>query len=93
MSVCSCMVKTCILKLFLATVLGLNDSENNTITIVKIVVFTIVNTIMIVGYQFFNTLIINKKGIKLSSIAHGLEYRSRFVYFTKLLPEQLINIP
>ena len=40
------------------TNVGLSDSENNTITIVKIVVFTIVNTITIVGYQFFNTLII-----------------------------------
>ena len=29
--------------------LGLSDSENDTITIVKVVVFTIVNTIMIVG--------------------------------------------
>ena len=49
--------------------LGLSDSENNTIMIVKIVVFMIVNTITIVGYQFINTMIIN---IRLSSIAHGL---------------------
>ena len=41
--------------------LGLSDSENNTITIVKILVFTIVNAITIVGDQFFNTMIINKK--------------------------------
>ena len=40
---------------------GLSNSENNTITVVKIVVFTIVNTITIVGYQFFNTMIINKE--------------------------------
>ena len=30
--------------------IGLGDSENNTITIVKIVVLTIVKTITIVGY-------------------------------------------
>ena len=53
-------------------ILGLSDSENNTITIAKIVVFTIVNTITIVGYHFFNTLIINKKGINLSSITYDL---------------------
>ena len=40
--------------------------------IAKILVFTIVNTITVVGYQFINTM-----------IAHGLKYRSRFVYFTK----------
>ena len=45
----------------LVITVGLSDSENNTITIVKIVVFTIVNTITIVGYQFFNTMIINKE--------------------------------
>ena len=39
----------------------LSDSENNTITIVKILVFTIVNTITIVGDQFFTTMITNKK--------------------------------
>ena len=38
-----------------------SDNENNTITIVKILVFTIVNTIMIVGYQFMCTTIINKE--------------------------------
>ena len=42
-------------------VLGLSDSENNTIMMVKTVVFTIVNTITIVGYQFINTMTINKK--------------------------------
>ena len=73
--------------------LGLSNSENNTIMIVNIVVFTIVNTITIVGYQFFYTLIINKKGVNLSSIAHGLEYRLCFIYFTKLLSVQLISIP
>ena len=40
---------------------GLSDCENNTITKVKILVFTIVNTITIVGYQFINTMIINKE--------------------------------
>ena len=59
--------------------------KNNTIMTVKIVVFTIVNTIMIVTYQFINS-------IRLSSIVHGVEYRSRFVYFAELLPVQLINI-
>ena len=41
--------------------IGLSNSENNTIAIVKIVLFIIMNTITIVGYQFFNILIINKK--------------------------------
>ena len=41
--------------------LGLSDSENNTITITKLLVFMIVNTITIVGDQFLNTMIINKK--------------------------------
>ena len=41
--------------------IALSDSENNTIMIVEIVVFTIVNTITIVSYQFFNTMIINKE--------------------------------
>ena len=36
-------------------------SENNAITIVKIMVLTIVNTIMIMGYQFIYTMIINKE--------------------------------
>ena len=46
-----------ILSTFHITIVGPSDSENNTITIVKIVVFTIVNTIAIVGYQF----IVNKR--------------------------------
>ena len=72
----------------------LSDGENNTITRVKILVFMIVNTITIVGNLFFNTMIIYKKvAINLFSNAHGLEYRSCFVYFTKLLPVQLISIP
>ena len=41
--------------------IGLSDSENYTITIVKVLIFTIVNTITIVGDQFFNTMILNKK--------------------------------
>ena len=41
--------------------LGLSDSENNTITMTKLLVFMIVNTITIVGDQFLNTMIINKK--------------------------------
>ena len=40
--------------------LGLSDSENNTITIVNFF-GPFVNTIMIVGYQFFNAMIINKR--------------------------------
>ena len=47
-------------KILMSSV-GLSDSENNTITIVKILVFTIVNTITIVGDQFFTTMITNKK--------------------------------
>ena len=82
-----------VIYLYALPIIGLSDSENNTITIVKIVVFTIMNTIMIVSYQFFSIFIIGKKGIKLSSIAHGLEYRSCFIYFMKLLPKQLISIP
>ena len=73
--------------------LGLSDSENNTITIVKTVVFTIVNTITIVGLSIHLNHDYKQKGINLSSIAHGLEYRSCFIYFMKLLPVQLINIP
>ena len=33
-----------------------------------------------------------QKGINLSNTAHGLEYRSCFVYFTELLPLQMISI-
>ena len=43
------------------SLVGLSDSENNTIIIVKIVVLTIMNTIIIIGYQFINNMIINKK--------------------------------
>ena len=67
-------------------IVGLSDSENNTITIVQIVVFTIVNTITIVGYQFINALIINKKGI-------NLWVQIMFYIFHELLPVQLISIP
>ena len=60
---CTCMctrVYVCVCVCVCVHTLGLSDSENNTITIVKIV-FTIMNTIMIVGYQFINTMIINQK--------------------------------
>ena len=42
-------------------ILGLSDNENNTNTIVKIVVLTIVNTITIVRYRFINTMIMKKE--------------------------------
>ena len=37
--------------------IGLSDSENNTIRLVKSVTFMIVNAIVIVGYQIFYTMI------------------------------------
>ena len=83
-------IQHCLLSIVCLFTLGLSDCENNIITTVKIVVFMIVNTIMIVGYQF---MILKQKSIRLSSIACGLEYRSHLAYFIKLLPVQLINIP
>ena len=43
------------------SLVGLSDSKNTIIMIVKIVVFTIVNAIMIVAYQFINNMIITKE--------------------------------
>ena len=79
-----------------ACLLGLSDSENNTITIVKTVLFTIMNTIMIVSfvwvcsiYQFINTIIKSKEHVfaKVMSMVFTTDYTS--YDFIKFVP----NIP
>ena len=66
-------------------VLGLSDSENNAITIVKTVLFTIVNAITIVSfvwvcsiYQFMNTIIKSKEHVfaKVVSMVFTTDYTS-----------------
>ena len=80
--------------------LGLSNSENDAIMIVKTVLFTIVNTIMIVSfvwicsiYQFINTIIKSKEHVfaKMMSMVFTADYTSHD--FIKFVPVQLASIP
>ena len=80
--------------------IGLSDSENNANTIMKTVLFTIVNTIMIVDfvwvcsiYQFINTTVKSKEHVfeKVMSMVFTTDYTS--YDFIKFVPVQLASIP
>ena len=61
--------------------LGLSDSENNAITIVKTVLFMIVSFVWVCSiYQFINTIIKAKEHVCIcKSNVHGIHYRLYFI--------------
>ena len=78
-----------------ACILGLSDNENNTITIVKMVLFVIMNTLTIAGFvwvYFINAMTKRQRNMSLSSIIHGLDCRLPFYSILPVPQENITQI-